>query len=85
VGVGAALGRRREAAVPAGAALGRREAAVGGEAPERREEAAVVAGMLARCVAVTEEPGEIRGPPVVVPLVSEAAAGQEVYVRPGAQ
>ena len=32
-----------------------------------------------------EEPAELRGPPVVVPLVSEPAAGQQVYVQAGAQ
>ena len=31
------------------------------------------------------EPGVIRGPPVVVRVVSEPAAGQEVYVQPGAE
>jgi hypothetical protein len=72
--------------VAAGEAPARREeaAVAGGEVPARREEAAM-GGMLARCGAMTEEPGELRGPPVVVPLVSEAAAGQEVYVQPGAQ
>ena len=44
-------------------------------------------GTLARPeeAAVAEEPSELRGPPAVAPLVSEPAAGQEVYVRPDAQ
>ena len=95
--MGAALVRREEAAVAVGEALARREEAVaGGEALAQREEAAgvgtpalreeaAVGGAPARCGAVTEEPGELGGPPVVVPSVSEAAAGQEVYVQPGAQ
>jgi hypothetical protein len=65
VAVGEALARREEAAGAVGEALARPEEAAGGEAPARREE-------------VTEKPGEFRGPPVVAPLVSEAAAGQEV-------
>jgi hypothetical protein len=52
------------------------EAAAGGEALARREAAAGEA--------VTEEPGELGGRPVVVPSASEPAAGQEVYVQPGA-
>jgi hypothetical protein len=46
----------------------------GGGTLARREEAAVA-----------EEPSELRGPPAVAPLVSEPAAGQEVYVQPDAQ
>ena len=42
-------------------------------------------GAPARREALTEEPGELGGPPVLVPLVSEAVAGQQVYVQPGAQ
>ena len=55
-----------------------------GGALARRVEAAA-GGALARHVAVREEPGVIRGPPVVVPVVSEPAAGQEVYVELGAE
>jgi hypothetical protein len=73
---GGALARHEEAAEAAGEALARREAAAGGEALARREAAAGEA--------VTEEPGELGGPPVVVPSASEPAAGQEVYVQPGA-
>jgi hypothetical protein len=74
---------RREEAVAGGAALARREEAAGGEAPARREEVAV-GGTLARCGALTEEPDALRGAPVV-PLVSEAAAGQQVYLQAAAQ
>jgi hypothetical protein len=48
-------------------------------------EAAAVGGALARRVAVREEPGVLRGPPVVLRVLSEPAAGQEVYVEPGAE
>src|SRR5271166_3234923 len=58
-------------------------------------EAAAVGGALARRVGeavdgtparrVEEEPGVLGGPPVVVRVVSESAAGQEVYVQPGAE
>ncbi len=66
-----------------GGALARREeAAVGGTLARREEEA--VGGTLAPREEA-EEPGELRGPPAVAPLVSEPAAGQEVYVQPGAQ
>jgi hypothetical protein len=60
----------------------REEEAVGG-ALARREEA--VGEALARRVAVREEPGVLRGPPVVLRVLSEPAAGQEVYVEPGAE
>jgi hypothetical protein len=56
---------------------------VGGALARREEEA--VGGALARHVAVSEEPGVLRGPPVVVRVLSEPAAGQEVYVEPGAE
>ena len=81
-------------AAAGGEALGRREAvAAAGGAPARHEAAAgtlvrrevAVGGALARCEAMTEAAGEIRGPPVVVPWVSEPAAGRQVYVQPGAQ
>jgi hypothetical protein len=42
-----------------------------------------VRGALARRVAGRKEPGVLRGPPVVVRVVSAPAAGQEVYVEPG--
>jgi hypothetical protein len=77
--VGEALARRVEAV---GEALARRVEAVG-EALARREVA--VGGALARRVAVREEPGVLRGPPVVLRALSEPAAGQEVYVEPGAE
>jgi hypothetical protein len=91
---GEALGRREEAVVAAGGAPARHEAvAAAGGAPARHEAAAgtlvrrevAVGGALARCEAMTEAAGEIRGPPVVVPWVSEPAAGRQVYVQPGAQ
>jgi len=44
-----------------------------------------VDGALAPRVEVREEPGVLRGPPVVVRVVSEPAAGQEVHVQPGAE
>ena len=74
-----ALARREEE--EAGGALARREEKVG-EALARREEEAVD-GALARRVAVREEPGVLRGPPVVLRVLSESAAGREVYVEPG--
>ena len=77
--MGEALVRCEEAV---GGALVRREEAVGG-ALVRREEAA--GGALARCVEVREEPGVLRGPPVVVRVLSEPAAVQEAYVEPGAE
>ena len=67
-----------------GGALARRvEDAVDGALARRVEEA--VDGAPARRVEVKEEPGVLRGPPVVVRVVSEPAAGQEVYVQPGAE
>ena len=54
-----------------------------GALARRVEEA--VDGAPARRVEVREEPGVLRGPPVVVRVVSEPAAGQEVYVQPGAE
>jgi hypothetical protein len=77
--VGGALARRVEAV---GGALARRVEAVGG-ALARRVEA--VGGALARRVALREEPGVLRGPPVVARVLSEPAAGQEAYVEPGAE
>ena len=66
-----------------GGALARHvEEAVDGALAPRVERAVVWAP--ARRVEVREEPGVIRGPPVVVRVVSEPAAGQEVYVQPGA-
>ena len=59
---------------PLGAAVAGDAAVGGGGTLARPEEAAVA-----------EEPSELRGPPAVAPLVSEPAAGQEVYVRPDAQ
>jgi len=61
------------------------EEAVDGALARRVEEA--VDGAPARRVEVREEPGAFvfRGPPVVVRVVSEPAAGQEVYVQPGAE
>jgi hypothetical protein len=78
---GGALARREEEA--AGGALARREEEAAGGALARREEA--VGEALARRVAVREEPGVLRGPPVVLRVLSEPAAGQEVYVEPGAE
>jgi hypothetical protein len=70
-------------AAAAGGALARCEAAAGGALARREEEAA--GGALARREeAVREEPGVLRGPPVVLRVLSEPAAGQEVYVEPGA-
>ena len=67
-----------------GGALARHvEEAVDGALARRVEQA--VDGAPARRVEVREEPGVIRGPPVVVRVVSEPAAGQEVYVQPGAE
>src|SRR6266436_1630191 len=68
-------------AAAVGGALARRE--VAGGALARR--AAAVGEALARRVAVREEPGVLRGPPVVLRVLSEPAAGQEVYVEPGAE
>ena len=66
------------------AALARHvEEAVDGALARRVEQA--VDGAPARRVEVREEPGVIRGPPVVVRVVSEPAAGQEVYVQSGAE
>jgi hypothetical protein len=79
---GGALARREEEA--AGGALARREEEAAGGALARREEEAA-GGALARRVAVREEPGVLRGPPVVLRVLSEPAAGQEVYVEPGAE
>jgi len=80
--VGEALARHVEEAV--GGALARRvERAVDGAPAQRVEQA--VDGAPARRVEVREEPGAIRGPPVVVRAVSEPAAGQEQYVQPGAE
>jgi len=58
-------------------------AAVGGALARRVGEA--VGGAPARRVEVREEPGVLGGPPVVVRVVSEPAAGQEAYVQPGAE
>ena len=67
-----------------GEALARHvEEAVDGALARRVEQA--VDGAPARRVEVREEPGVIRGPPVVVRAVSEPAAGQEEYVQPGAE
>jgi hypothetical protein len=74
--VGGALGRRVVEAV--GEALGRRVVEAVGEALARRVVEAV-GEALARRVAVGEEPGVLRGRP------SEPAAGQELYVQPGAE
>jgi hypothetical protein len=74
--VGGALGRRVVEAV--GGALGRRVVEAVGEALGRRVVEAV-GEALARRVAVGEEPGVLRGRP------SEPAAGQELYVQPGAE
>ncbi len=66
-----------------GAPARRVEQAVDGALARRVEQA--VDGTPARRVEVREEPGVIRGPPVVVRVVSEPAAGQEAYVQPGAE
>jgi hypothetical protein len=67
-----------------GGALARHvEEAVDGALARRGEQA--VDGAPARRVEVSDHPGVIRGPPVVVRVVSEPAAGQEVYVQPGAE
>jgi hypothetical protein len=89
---GGALARREEEAAGGGrlrdvrrrwvGPARREEEAVGG-ALARREEA--VGEALARRVAVREEPGVLRGPPVVLRVLSEPAAGQEVYVEHGAE
>ena len=66
------------------AALARHvEEAVDGALARRVEQA--VDGAPARRVEVREEPGAIRGPPVVVRVVSEPAAGREVYAQSGAE
>jgi len=80
--VGGALARHVEEAVD-GALARHVEEAVDGALARRVEQAAD--GAPARRVEVREEPGVIGGPPVVVCVVSEPAAGQEVYVQPGAE
>jgi hypothetical protein len=74
--VGEALGRRVEEAV--GEALARRVVEAVGGALGRRV-AVEVGEALARRVVLGEEPGVLRGRP------SEPAAGQELYVQPGAE
>jgi hypothetical protein len=74
----APLARREEEAAAAGGALGRRVVEAVGEALGRRVVEAV-GEALARRVTVGEEPGVLRGRP------SEPAAGQELYVQPGAE
>jgi hypothetical protein len=80
--VGGALARHVEEAVD-GALARHVEEAVDGALARRVEQAAD--GAPARRVEVREEPGVIGGPPVVVRVVSEPAAGLEVYVQPGAE
>jgi hypothetical protein len=58
------------------------EEAAGAPARRVEEEAG---GTLAQRVAVREELGVLRGPPVVLRVVSEPAAGQEAYGPPGAE
>ena len=56
---------------------------MGGALAPREEE--TMGGALAPRVAVREEPGVLRGPPVFGRVLSAPAAGQEVYVEPGAE
>jgi hypothetical protein len=76
-----ALARRVEE--PVGGTLARRVEERVGVALARRVEEAM--GGLAQRVAVREEPGVFRGPPVVGRVISEPAAEQEMYVAPGAE
>jgi hypothetical protein len=78
--VGGALARHEAEAV--GGALARREAEAVGGALARRE-AEAVGGALARRGAGKEKPGVLCGLLVVVRVLSETAAGQDVYVGPG--
>jgi hypothetical protein len=78
--VGGALARHEAEAV--GGALARHEAEAVGGALARRE-AEAVGGALARRGAGKEKPGVLCGLLVVVRVLSETAAGQDVYVGPG--
>ena len=94
--MGGALASRRAAEAAADGAPARRvEEALDGTLARRVEQALdgtlarrveqALDGAPAQRVVVKEEPGVIRGPPVVVRVVSEPAAGQEAYVQSGAQ
>jgi hypothetical protein len=74
---------RRVAAVVGGVLAQHVAVAVGGTLARRVEPA--VGGAQARRVAVREEPGVLRGPPVALRAVSEPATGSEVFARLGAQ
>jgi hypothetical protein len=74
---------QREGQAEGGALARHAVEAVGGRLARHAVE--VVGGTLARCGAAAEKPRVLHGPPVVVPLVSEPAAEQELYVQPGAE